>query len=96
MPAFLPLQSSLKRHSAVRNYYRLYTASASRKLWVGKSGWRRGHFFGPGNESPSATNVVLVVVVVVVVVLVFVVIKIFHSLRLCRFSIDRNETFHTY
>ena len=45
-------------------------------------------FFGPGNGSPSATNVVLVV-------LILVIIRFFHSLRLCRFSTDRNETFHT-
>jgi len=40
---------------------------------------------------PMATNVVVVVVVVAVALVLD-----FHSLRLWRFSTDRNETFHTY
>ena len=48
-------------------------------------------FIGPGNGSPSATSVVLVLVLVLEVV----VIRIFNVLRLCRFSTDRYETFHT-
>jgi len=43
---------------------------------------------------PSGTNVLVVVVVVVVVVVL--VVKIFDSLKICRFSTDRHETFHTY
>ena len=35
-------------------------------------------------------------VVVVVVVLVVIRFSIFNSLRLCRFSTDRNETFYNY
>jgi len=50
------------------------------------------YFFGPGNVSPMATNVVLVVVVVVVVVVVgvFCCYQIFKSLKLLHFSTDRN------
>ena len=44
-------------------------------------------FFGPGNGSPTATNVVVLVVVGVLVVIRF------SSLRLCRFSSDRHVTF---
>jgi len=43
------------------------------------------YYFGPGNGSPMATNVV-------VVVGFLVVIRFFDSLRLCRFSTDRDET----
>jgi len=55
-------------------------------------------YFGPGNGSPSATNVVAAVVVVVVVVVLFLGVnyQIFKVLRLCRFSNDRYETFHTF
>ena len=45
---------------------------------------------GPGNGSPSATNVVLLVI------LNGVLLSDFDSLRLCRFSTDRDETFHKY
>ena len=51
------------------------------------------NIFRPGNGYPSATNGV-VVVVVVVLVLVLLVLLLFlvsrFSIRLCRFSADRN------
>ena len=50
-----------------------------------------------------ATNVVLVLVVVIIVVVVLLLLSywgccyhIFKVLRLCRFSIDRYETFQTH
>jgi len=48
-------------------------------------------FFGRGNGSLMAKNVDVVVVVESCSCY-----QIFYSLRLCRFSTDRNETFHSY
>ena len=43
-------------------------------------------FFWPGNGSPSVTNVVVMLLLI----------RFSKVLRLCRFWIDRYETFHTY